>query len=188
MKTIRFGLYGIVAAVVSLLLLTAGCAHEDTKKQTFVSCNPPKGVTLERAVAQARSDLQNPGCERYFEDYFKAMLDISQGDPSPDNKILFSRFLEWASTSGLITRVQAECYYNRYFNTTFMCLPDDYNICSACEKKAALMQELDDELAEKEQGLLRACADKETFYQAKREYDELKLNLEAVCTACERNS
>ena len=52
---------------------------------------------------------------------------------------------------------QSRDYYNRYFNSTFMSLPDDYNICSAAAKKdglvAALGEEAEAEGARAHEGL-----------------------------------
>ena len=40
------------------------------------------------------------------------------------------------------------------------------------------------ELADKEQGLLKISADRRSYYQANRLYQEAELVLEATCEAC----
>lgn len=155
--------------------------------QTKPSCLPPSGVNLEQAMEQARNDLTHSECQVLFDDYFQALVQIATGDPKPENKRQFSDFLVWAHESGLMTRVQAETYYNRSFNDTFMALPDRYNVCSACQNKEDILSEMQAELQQKEQGLLEACRDKETYYQAARTYTELKDIFEATCLACSQN-
>ena len=70
-----------------------------------------------------------------FDSYFGQLIDVAKRDPDMENKRRFSEFLEWAHDQGIIDKIQARSYYNRYFNTTFMSLPDDYNVCSSCPEE-----------------------------------------------------
>ena len=56
----------------------------------------------------------------------------------PENKRVFSEFLVWSSDQGLLSKRQAEDYYNRYFNVKFMSMKGDYNNCShTCPEQTA---------------------------------------------------
>lgn len=170
-----------------LLTLSLACNHAVKKVRPLEpapTCTLPSGVNLAEALSQARSDLKLPDCQLMFDEYFQALLNIAAGDPTPENKRLFSEFLVWTNETGIMTRVQAEDYYNRHFNDTFMSLPDRYNLCSACPQKGELLRDMKQELRQKEQGLLEACRDKETYYQASRSYAELRDIIEATCLAC----
>lgn len=187
-RAFRRGLPQVLCCLCLFLALgLTACQHETRAVQplsTGPACTPPAGVNLDKALAQSRNDLQHPDCQVLFEDYFQALLEIAAGNPKPENKRLFSEFLVWANTSGLMNRIQAQDYYNRYFNTTFMALPDRYNLCSACTEKNQLQRDLEAELGQKEQGLLEACRDKDGYYQAARDFAELKDILQATCLAC----
>jgi hypothetical protein len=143
---------------------------------------------LEEAMAQVRQNLTNEACQQRFEAYFQKLLEIASGDPDPEHKRRFSDFLVWSNGAGLLTKAQAREKYNRYFNGTFMSLPDEYNVCSSCGNKADILIAMEAELQQKETGLLKVCADKETFYRACDQFSALKLMLEATCMACDRGA
>jgi hypothetical protein len=67
-----------------------------------------------------------------------------------------------------------------------MSLPDEYNVCSSCseKKKNEIEIQLETELRQKEEGLLRACVDKNAYYKASDQYNSILLLLDATCTAC----
>ena len=46
------------------------------------------------------------------------------------------------------------------------------------------MQEMNRELADKEQGLLKVSADRREYYRANRLFQETELVLQATCEAC----
>jgi hypothetical protein len=70
-----------------------------------------------------------------------------------------------------------------------MSLPDDFNVCSSCTDVARsdLELALRKELGQKEEGLLRACQDKQAYYAAADQYNSILLLLDATCTACRNN-
>ena len=102
------------------------------------------------------------------------------------SNILFSEFLLWCNSEGILTKVQSRDCYNRYFNDTFMSLPDAYNVCSSCPKKEDIMRDMEAELRQKEVGLMKACGDRDTYYSAHEQYNTILVVLEATCLACER--
>ena len=120
----------LVAAILGLLLVS--CANQ---RQIIPSCTLPAGVNLDEAFEHSREDLGHLECEVLFDSYYERLIEVAKRDPDMSNKRKFSDFLEWANTAGIIDKIQARSYYNRYFNRTFMSLPDEYNVCSSCSEK-----------------------------------------------------
>ena len=168
--------------IAILALVTFACGN----KQYQSTCTLPSGVNLEEALAHSQKDLGRLECEQMFDTYYGRLIDIAKRDPDIENRRRFSDFLMWANEEGLIDKIQARYYYNRHFNTTFMSLKDDFNVCSSCteEAKSDLEAELQKELGQKEVGLLRACQDKPAYYAAADQYNSILLLLDATCTAC----
>ena len=178
----KFKIFGLCSFVVIGLLATS-CANQ---RQISPGCTLPSGVNLDEALTHSREDLKHLECEVMFDDYYGRLIEVAKRDPAPTNKRKFSDFLEWANSKGIIDKIQARDYYNRYFNTTFMSLPDDYNVCSSCSEKKqnTLALRMEEELGQKEAGLLRACQDKNAYYLAADQYNSIMLLLDATCTAC----
>jgi len=169
--------------VLALLLAGAVTACNSTPPREPV-CNLPQGTNLDQALAAARFDL-GVGCEDQFNAYFESLLSIAEGDPQPDNKAKFSDFLLWANNEGLLSKVQARLLYTRYFGVKYTSMQGDYSVCSeACPKKSQVLREMQDELGDKEQGLLKVAADRRSFQRAHRLLQETELVLEATCTSC----
>lgn len=167
----------VLAAVV---LTGAGCA---TTPEPL--CNLPDTHSLSSAFDRARQDLSS-GCEVHFDGYLTRLLVIAEGDPSPDNKQRFSDFLLWSSDAGILSRRQAQSLYNRYFNIKFVTLMGDYNNCQwTCPRQGRLMADMENELKDKEQGLIKVALDKDSYYRADRLFQETELVLAATCTACD---
>ena len=164
-------------------LLTLSC---ENRKYIKPACTLPSGVNLEEALDHSRKDLGHLECELMFDSYFVRLIDVAKRDPDLENKRRFSEFLEWAHDQGIIDKIQARSYYNRYFNTTFISLPDDYNVCSTCtgETIKNIENQMENELRQKEEGLLRACRDKGAYYKASDQYNSILLLLDATCTSC----
>ena len=169
--------------MVILGLLISSC---ENRKYLKPACTLPSGVDLEEALAHSRKDLEHLECEPMFDSYFVRLIEVAKRDPDMENKRRFSEFLEWAHDQGIIDKIQARSYYNRYFNTTFMSLPDDYNVCSSCieETKKNIENQMENELRQKEAGLLRACRDKSAYYKASNQYNSILLLLDATCMSC----
>ncbi len=168
----------MLAAVAALPFVLAACAS------TQPTCDSPQARNLDRAIASAQGSLAG-GCQAQFDRYFDDLLTIAEGDPSPDNKQAFSEFLVWSNEQGLLSRRQAEDYYNRYFNVKFMSLRGDYNNCShTCPNKRRVLMDMEHELSDKERGLLKVSLDSQGYYRADELFQEVELVLEATCTAC----
>jgi hypothetical protein len=171
----------LLITVIGLLLSSCG-----NRPHVNPSCTLPSGVDLEEALVHSKKDLAHLECELLFDNYYERLIEVAKRDPGMANKRKFSDFLEWANNEGIIDKIQARNYYNRYFNTTFMSLPDEYNVCSSCSERNQkdLEFQLEEELGQKEEGLLRACQDKNAYYIAADQYNSIMLLLDATCTAC----
>ena len=176
----RFPMPAILISLAASLVL-ASCASAPP------SCSSPSSRNVDTAIAQVQSQL-SAGCQAQFERYFDDLLTIAEGDPGPDNKEAFSEFLLWSADEGLLSRRQAEDYYNRYFNVKFMSMRGDYNNCShTCPNKRRVLIEIENELSDKERGLLKVSLDNKGYYRADQLYQQLELVLEATCSACVAN-
>jgi hypothetical protein len=163
-------------ALCSLLL--GACAS------TKPACDSPQSRNLDRAIESAQAALSG-GCAAHFDRYYDDLLTIAEGDPGPGNKQAFSEFLVWSSDQGLLSKRQAQDYYNRYFNVKFMALGGDYNNCShTCPNRQRILVDMERELSDKERGLLRISLDNQAYYRADELYQEVELVLEATCFAC----
>lgn len=168
----------LVLAFAIAAFALSGCAT------TTADCSLPSTTNLDRAI-EAAEDLLADGCEAEFDRYYAELLDIAEGDPSPENKRKFSDFLLVASDQGLLSKRQAERAYNRYFNVKYVSLMGDYNNCAyTCPRKRQVLTAMEAELLDKELGLLRVSQDAAGYYRADRLYQETELVLEATCTAC----
>jgi len=171
------------AALLAAALVLMGCNSQNTRSDT--QCAMPESRSLETATQDVRRALEG-GCEERFDDYWQRLLAIAEGDPRPQNKQHFSELLVWASERGLVSRRQAQSLYNRYFNVKFVSLMGEYSNCAyTCPTKDKVMSRMEQELADKEQGLLRVSADREGYSRADRLYQETELVLEATCRACD---
>ncbi len=169
-----------IALIVTLLAATflASCAS------TQPTCDSPQMRNLDSAMTATQTSLMN-GCHAHFDRYYDDLLRIAEGDPKPENKRAFSEFLVWSSDTGLLSKRQAQEYYNRYFNVKFMSLKGDYNNCShTCPNKQRVLRDMERELSDKERGLLKVSLDNDGYYRADQLFQEVELVLEATCTAC----
>ncbi len=168
----------LLVTTVFLPLLLAACA---TSKPV---CDSPETRNLDTAVTDVKASLMH-GCHAHYDRYYDDLLKIAEGDPKPENKRIFSEFLVWSADEGLLSKRQAEDYYNRYFNVKFMSLKSDYNNCShTCPNKRKVLLDMERELSDKERGLLKVSLDNDGYYRADKLYQEVELVLEATCTAC----
>ncbi|MDJ0907957.1 MAG: hypothetical protein QNI99_02115 [Woeseiaceae bacterium] len=167
----------IIAALTAMLGLSACVSNEP-------SCMSPQSRNLDNAITAVQSNLSS-GCAAHFDRYYDDLLTIAEGDPKPENKRTFSEFLVWSTDEGLLSRRQAEDYYNRYFNVKFMSMRGDYNNCShTCPNRQRLLIDMERELSDKERGLLLVSQDSDGYYRADQLFNEVELVLEATCMAC----
>ncbi len=170
-------------ALIALLAVLALSACKALPSRS-ATCTVPAGPDLESAVATARTDLSGV-CSYRFDDYFEQLLEIAEGDPGPENRQLFSDFLVWSHQQGLLSKSQARDRYNRYFNLKFVSMKGDYNNCSStCPARRQVIGNMEQELVDKEQGLLKISRDRLAWQRADRLFRETELVLEATCNAC----
>ena len=166
---------------ISLGFAIAGCASNPPQEPL---CRLPEGHDLEQAFQDARFDLES-GCKHRVDDYLQRLLKIAEGDPNKGNKARFSEFLVWAADAGLLSRRQATERYNRYFNAKFVSMMGDYSVCEqTCPDKSRVMTNMEQELADKELGLIKVSADPAEYQRANQLLRETELVLEATCMAC----
>lgn len=165
-------------AATILSVFVASCASSPP------TCLSPQTRDLSGAISAVQSNLSS-GCQASFDRYYDDLLTIAEGDPRAENKRVFSEFLVWSSDQGLLSKRQAEDYYNRFFNVKFMSMRGDYNNCShTCPNKKKVLLDMERELSDKERGLLKVSLDNESYYRADQLFQEVELVLEATCTAC----
>jgi len=181
MNTSRTSIIATAAAVAVLATALTACNSNPSRA---TACSLPEGPDLDRAISAARFDLET-GCEQQFDQYFQRLLTIAEGDPKKDNKAAFSEFLIWANEEGLLSKRQARETYTRYFGVKYVSLVSDYSVCDqTCPRQDEVMREMNRELVDKEQGLLKVSADRREYYRANRLFQETELVLEATCEAC----
>ncbi len=181
----RFPIPAAVLTTLAAMFVLASCATAPPScASQEPGCPSPQTRNLDSAIGFVKTSL-NTGCQAHFDRYYDDLLTIAEGDPKPENKRVFSEFQLWSSDEGLLSRRQAEDYYNRYFNVKFMSMRGDYNNCShTCPNKRRMLLQMEDELGHKERGLLKVSLDNDGYYRADRLYQQLELVLEATCTAC----
>ncbi len=173
-----------VTATLALAMLASLLTACNTNPPRATACSLPEGPDLNQAIAKARFDLET-GCEAQFDAYFQRLLTIAEGDPKKENKAAFSEFLVWANEEGLLSKRQARETYTRYFGIKYVSLISDYSVCAqTCPRQQEVMMNMNRELQDKEQGLLKVSADRREYYRANRLYQEAELVLEATCEAC----
>jgi len=174
----------IVIVTLAVAAMTTALTACNSNPPKATACSLPEGPDLDRAVSAARFDLET-GCEHQFDQYFQRLLTIAEGDPKKDNKTTFSEFLIWANEEGLLSKRQARETYTRYFGVKYVSLVSDYSVCDqTCPRQQEVMREMNSELVDKEQGLLKVSADRREYYRANRLFQEAELVLEATCEAC----
>lgn len=163
-----------------LVVLLTGCATTETAYQCDVSLQSPL-----RSAMNVVEDKLDHGCGLYYEDYVNQLISIASENPGPDNKKAFSDFLVRLSDQGVISKRQASDLYNRYFNVKFVSLTGDYNTCSqVCPVQGRVMLDMQQELLDKETGLLTISDDQTGYYRADLLLKEAEIVLQATCQAC----
>jgi hypothetical protein len=172
----------ILTAASALAGALGGCATSPPPRAASCELEPPS--TLDSMTQTARVELATPVCRDQFPAYFELALKRAESSPDEKNRTRFADLIKTSSDQGLVTQVQARELYNRYFHTTYVSLPSDYNICSTLRSKDQLFAALETELADKRRGMLTIAADRAGFQEAQRQYNDLQLVLEATALAC----
>lgn len=171
------------AALLAAFLAATACSSHPPEK---FSCSVPTSKNVADAFEHARNDLSHEECQFQFDDYFETLLTTAASDPDPGNKERFSDLFAWSRDRGILSQVQAQDYYRRYFTPSFVSLDERYNNCSTtCRDKQATVRAMKKELADKDRGLLRAAEDRAGYAQADKEYNDLLTLIEATCQACQ---
>lgn len=181
-KTDAFNRFAKTLVALVLGIFTAAC--QTTPPVEFV-CTLPSGYNVQSAFDHANSDLSHWQCHYQFEQYMDKLLDIAASDPKEQNKQHFSTFFSQARDNGVISQLQAQEYYRRYFTPDFMALGDLHNNCSTtCRNQVALVKQMKQELRDKQRALLSAVGDRDAYSQADSEYNQLLSLIDATCLAC----
>jgi hypothetical protein len=172
----------LLVVIGALGAFVSGCANTD--RRCVLELKPP----LQKSIVSAEEKLANH-CEYYFEGYFEQLLSLAEDHPDRDNRRLLSDHLVRVSELGVITHRQAQERYNRYFNVKFVALTGDYNTCAqTCPVRHRVLSAMNEELLDKERGLMKVSADPESYYRADHLLKETELVLEATCQACATNA
>ena len=184
MKKVKKSSMGSFLAVSAIsVLLLAGCSTSP-KQNTQLACNDSFNQSLSAAMGDARYRVAE-GCSGNYFGIFSQLLEIGQGDPKPENKQMFSQFLEWSADEGIISKRQARETYTKYFGTKFVSALSDYNTCAAfCPIQDDLLSQMKDELVAKDLGILKVSGDVDGYNRANTLHDELELVITATCEAC----
>jgi len=173
----------VLAALFGAVVIAASLAACQMTRGP--DCTLLSGTNVERAFDRAREELSRNACKSQFGNYFEQLLDIAAGAPSPEHSQRFSEFLLWADAQEVITRRSAEDYYNRYFSPKFASLQDEYSNCThTCRMKADIESAMEEELLQKDIGLLKVTNDKRKYAQANANYRSILTLIEATCEAC----
>ncbi len=168
-----------------LVILSSGC---QTKQPKTYSCTLPSGYQVESAFAQAGADLAHLQCHYQFDQYMDNLLEIAASNPQEKNKEYFSHFLSDAKRNGVISQLQAQRYYRRYFSPDFVSLGAMHNNCTTtCQHQVDLVKKMKLELHDKKLGLLEVVGDRDSYAQADQEFNQLLILIDATCLACQEN-
>ena len=172
----------VLILMLMIMVTVTGCRKRPVPVQP--ACNLPSGYIVDQAFDTAYDTLSKQGCRYRFDEVMEALLEVCEGAPQMKNKELFSNLLVWAKDQGIISTVQAKNYYNTYFSSIFISLPDDYQTCSYADKYEKVIADCKAELEKKEQGLVKVCSDSETFAKATNDLNQFDLIFLAACKAC----
>jgi hypothetical protein len=173
----------LTLCLAAMMCMQLACVGQQ-KTPPSNPCTLPSGHLVDAAFQTARSTLSQPDCRYQFDAVFAALLQVCEGSPDMAHKEAFSDFLVWSKDQGIISTIQAQERYNRYFTARYVSMPDDYNTCSYCPQLRSILSACHDELRDKQTGLLRVCGDKATHAKASSDLQKLELILEATCAAC----
>jgi hypothetical protein len=170
----------VLLGLVAIAIWLAAC--QVTRE---AECTLPSGTDVGQAFDHAGEELSRKACKSLFDDYFERLLDIAAGAPDLQHSRRFSEFLLWADDREIITRSSAENYYNRYFSPKFASLPDEQNNCThTCRVQAEVGRDMQQELLQKDMGLLKVTNDPRKYALANSNYYSILTLIEATCEAC----
>ena len=175
-----------VAGGLAAMVISSGCAS--IQPQTEVTANAPCPVVdsanVDSAFGQASQAMAIRHCQIQFESYFDKLLTVAAESPSIDNKKRFDGFFRQLDGDGVISKRQATELYTQYFTTSYMALPDTYNVCSAGREQDKILSAMRAELDQKKRGLMDVLGEKDLYFKARQSHDEIGLILQTAVDAC----
>ena len=169
---------------LALVSATVSACASNPVVDPVAQCNAPLPQRLVLAIDEAETRLAD-GCQAQYASLFDKLLEIGEGDPKPENKRLFSEFLQNISNDGTVSPRQSREIYTRHFSSKFVSALSEYNTCSAiCPVEDKVLSDMRDELQDKSRGLLTISNDSTGYARANKLHAELELNITAACLAC----
>lgn len=170
----------ITLVVLGILLSACGA----TTPPRVAECHLQPPDSLERLAAHSREQLSPTACRGRFSEYLELSLTTAELAPDPANRARFAEMLNDSAQHGLVSEHEARLAFNRYFHSTFISLPAEYNLCSVLRREDELIRSLERELEDKRRGMLVISSDPQLFADTQRQYADLTLILHAVALAC----
>lgn len=179
----------LTTTVLFSVAFSAGCQTNSPKTaavQAPISCELPVSKDLPTATQETKNMLEERSCRAKLYAAYEKLLTIGQGDPKPSNQQIYGDFLRWSQQQGLISHKQKAQLYSRYFTQVFATLPSDHQMCYYCDGpgQEKLIYQVDNELQDKQLGLVKILNDKATYRKSSAIADSVKLRIEAACHAC----
>ena len=180
--------FTMLMMVSCLALVTSACKSTPKVETKPAMVGNPCELTTSKKVSDAFDEtkraLGNQNCWIDFDSHLDTLLVIAAGDPSVEHKEAFGEFLRWSEDQGIIANMQMKEIYTRYFTTYFVSLPKNESNCKVGENITGLTRKLDQEMLDKQKGLLQALGARNEFNKAKRDRDALLLIIAAAGEAC----
>ena len=164
--------------------ITSGDSGSIVKPPVSV-CSLPTGYDLEQAFSQAQATLSDPACRHKFDLIFDVLIEIAKGDPKPENRVSFNDFLVWCKGNNVISQVMAEEKFKRFFSRKFYTLPDTYKTASYCGQMDRLIDDMREELKQKNIGFVQVCKTIDDYSKVSDDFKAMEVILKATCAAIE---
>ncbi len=180
-------------ALVGLALIAAmgGCNQQMVRgdvprvKNDDADCTVPLTKDVGQAFVTSKVRLGNSGCYYRFDDHEEQLMLTAAGNPGELNKRHFFDFYNWAADQGVISKIQAKERYSRFFSTRYgASLPDTYANCGIGSRLDGILDSLKAEAHQKKRGLGEVVGDRDAWFEAKSNHDNLVLILETTAQAC----
>ncbi len=181
---IEFRYMRFFLAIVAAAVFTGCAAQPNAPVITTAGCETINSNLVDAAFDEARNNLSRQECVPFFQAIFNSLKVAAKGNPGEENKARFAAFLTWSNQQGIITVMQSKRLYNRYFNETFISLPDQGNVCSHMLNQSPV-KDMTLELSQKREGYTEILGDSKGYDAVHAQYLDMKLMLESVATACQ---
>lgn len=184
---------------LGIITLSSGCAMlaqsgpEPNDKSSVAAelpepCPAITSASLVMAFDQMNKAMAMPHCIDRVERYFDQLLSIAAEAPNLANRERFHHLFKQLDSAGIISKAQATRWYTQYFSTSFMALPDTYNVCSAGRQQDRILADMSDELRLKERGLMQVLGERALYFTARQRHDDIGMILQTTAMACQDHS